>query len=62
MPDAIIYADAEGVIRRWNRGATRIFGFAEGEALASHCECEHAIATNCRDPSSPTASCPKDRK
>jgi PAS domain S-box-containing protein len=33
MSDAIIYADAEGVIRRWNRGATRIFGFAEGEVL-----------------------------
>ena len=33
MPDAIVYADAEGVIRRWNRGATRIFGFAEVEAL-----------------------------
>jgi len=33
VPDAIVYADAEGVIRRWNRGATRIFGFAEAEAL-----------------------------
>jgi PAS domain S-box-containing protein len=33
MSDAIIYADAEGVIRLWNRGATRIFGFAEGEAI-----------------------------
>jgi PAS domain S-box-containing protein len=33
MSDAIIYADAEGVIRRCNRGATRIFGFAEEEAL-----------------------------
>src|SRR5215472_8107863 len=33
MPDAIIYADADGVIRRWNHGATRIFGFAEAEAL-----------------------------
>ena len=33
MPDAIIYADADGMIRRWNRGATRIFGFAEAEAL-----------------------------
>ena len=33
MSDAIIYADAEGVIRLWNRGATRIFGFAEAEAL-----------------------------
>ena len=33
MSDAIIFADAEGVIRLWNRGATRIFGFAEEEAL-----------------------------
>ena len=33
MSDAIVYADAEGVIRLWNRGATRIFGFAESEAL-----------------------------
>jgi PAS domain S-box-containing protein len=33
MADAIVYADADGVIRVWNRGATRIFGFAEAEAL-----------------------------
>ena len=33
MPDAVVCADAEGVIRRWNRGAARIFGFAEAEAL-----------------------------
>ena len=33
MADAIIYADAEGTIRFWNRGATRIFGFAEAEAI-----------------------------
>ena len=33
ISDAIIYADAEGVIRLWNRGATRIFGFTESEAL-----------------------------
>jgi PAS domain S-box-containing protein len=33
MSDAIVYADADGVIRRWNRGATRIFGFTESEAL-----------------------------
>ena len=32
-PDAIIFADAEGIIRFWNRGAERIFGFAEAEAL-----------------------------
>src|SRR5438477_1049868 len=33
ISDAIVYADAEGIIRLWNRGATRIFGFAEAEAL-----------------------------
>ncbi|HEX3414310.1 MAG TPA: PAS domain S-box protein, partial [Stellaceae bacterium] len=32
-PDAIIYADAQGIIRFWNLGAERIFGFAEAEAL-----------------------------
>ena len=32
-PDAIIFADSEGVIRLWNRGAERIFGFTEPEAL-----------------------------
>lgn len=33
MAEAIVYADAEGVMRFWNTGATRIFGFAEAEAL-----------------------------
>jgi PAS domain-containing protein len=33
MPDAVVYADAEGTIRVWNRGAVRIFGFTEAEAL-----------------------------
>ena len=33
MAEAIVYADAEGVIRFWNSGATRIFGFAESEAI-----------------------------
>ena len=32
-PDAIIYADADGRIRYWNRGAERIFGFTPAEAL-----------------------------
>ena len=32
-PDAIIYADAEGIIRLWNRGAERMFSFAAAEAL-----------------------------
>jgi PAS domain S-box-containing protein len=33
ISDAIVCADAEGVIRRWSRGASRIFGFAEAEAV-----------------------------
>ena len=32
-PDAIIYSDAEGVVRFWNRGAERIFGFSAEEAV-----------------------------
>ena len=31
--DAIIATDREGLITAWNPGATRIFGFAEAEAL-----------------------------
>jgi len=31
--DAIVYADREGVIRFWNAGAERIFGFTAAEAL-----------------------------
>jgi PAS domain S-box-containing protein len=33
MPDALIVADADGVIRFWNSGAERIFGFASAEAI-----------------------------
>jgi PAS domain S-box-containing protein len=32
-PDAIIYADVDGVIRFWNSGAERIFGFSAAEAV-----------------------------
>ena len=32
-PDAIIYADADGVVRYWNCGAERLFGFSSNEAL-----------------------------
>ena len=32
-PDAIIYADEQGLIQFWNRSAERIFGFPEAEAL-----------------------------
>jgi PAS domain S-box-containing protein len=31
-PDAVIYADGQGVICFWNAGAERIFGFTEAEA------------------------------
>jgi PAS domain S-box-containing protein len=33
MSEAIVYADAGGVIRHWNHGAARIFGFTANEAL-----------------------------
>jgi PAS domain S-box-containing protein len=32
-PDAIIFADREGIIRLWSPGAERIFGFSAAEAL-----------------------------
>jgi PAS domain S-box-containing protein len=32
-PDAVIYADREGMIRFWNASAERIFGFSEAEAI-----------------------------
>jgi PAS domain S-box-containing protein len=34
-PDAVIYADGDGVIRFWNAGAERIFGFSRAEAVGS---------------------------
>jgi len=32
-PDAIVYADSQGQIAFWNKGAERIFGYSEAEAL-----------------------------
>jgi PAS domain S-box-containing protein len=32
-PDAIVYADAAGLIAFWNKGAERIFGFSEAEVM-----------------------------
>ena len=32
-PDAILFADQQGIIRLWNRGAEEIFGFTAEEAL-----------------------------
>jgi PAS domain-containing protein len=34
-PDGVIYGDIAGFIRYWNAAATRIFGFAEGEAVGA---------------------------
>lgn len=35
LADAVIYADREGIIRRWNHAATETFGFASEEALGT---------------------------
>lgn len=35
-PDAILYAERDGVIRYWNAGAERIFGFAAAEAIGQN--------------------------
>ncbi|HSH91150.1 MAG TPA: PAS domain S-box protein [Ramlibacter sp.] len=36
--DAIVFADREGVIRLWNRGAEIIFGFSAAEAVGQGLE------------------------
>jgi PAS domain S-box-containing protein len=33
LSDAVVYADREGVIRLWNPGAERLFGFTAAEAV-----------------------------
>jgi PAS domain S-box-containing protein len=33
--DAVVYADAEGVVRLWNAAAEKLFGFAPDEALGA---------------------------
>ena len=33
MPDAFVFADRDGVIRIWNRGAELLFGFGAAEVL-----------------------------
>ena len=33
MSEALVYADDDGVIGVWNRGAVRIFGYTEAEAI-----------------------------
>ena len=33
VADALIFADREGIIRRWNHGASRVFGFTAEDAI-----------------------------
>ncbi len=33
MPDAVIFADRDGVVRLWNRAAETMFGYSADEAL-----------------------------
>ena len=33
MPDGLVVSDADGIIRFWNAGAERIFGFSADEAI-----------------------------
>ena len=33
MPDAVIFADREGIVRFWNRGAEAVFGFTADEVV-----------------------------
>jgi PAS domain S-box-containing protein len=33
MPEALIFADLEGIIHRWNPGAENVFGFSAAEAI-----------------------------
>jgi PAS domain S-box-containing protein len=33
MPEAVIFADRQGMVRLWNRAAETIFGYSADEAL-----------------------------
>ena len=33
IPDAVVFADRDGVIRVWNRGAEAVFGYSSAEVL-----------------------------
>ncbi len=46
-PDALIYADREGIIRTWNAGAERIFGHAADVAIGQ--DLNIIIPENLRD-------------
>lgn len=33
LPDAVIFSDGDGIVRHWNDGAVRIFGYSREEAV-----------------------------
>ena len=33
MPEALVFADLQGIIQRWNPGAENVFGFTSAEAV-----------------------------
>ncbi len=37
-PDAIVWADADGIVRYWNRGAEELFGWTQAEMLGRSME------------------------
>jgi len=46
-PDAVVWADAEGVVRYWNRGAEELFGWSAADALGQ--SMDMIIPENLRD-------------
>lgn len=34
-PEAILFADSDGIIRLWNQGAERMFGYSAGDAIGN---------------------------
>src|SRR5262249_50818799 len=51
ITDAVIFADASGTIRRWNRGASALFGYSAAESLGQNLDLiipEHLRAAHWR--------------
>lgn len=51
MAEAVVYADRNGVIERWNRGAVATFGYTASEALGQNLDLmipEHLRAAHWR--------------
>lgn len=46
-PDAVVWADAEGIVRYWNRGAEELFGWPAADAVGQ--SMDMIIPENLRD-------------